>query len=74
MVSEVLLTTATLTLQPPAPFNFSKSDDWPKRIKRFEQYCVASRLSKDPEAKQVSTLLYCLGEEAEDVLSSTNIS
>ena len=65
---------ATLTLQPPAPFNFSKPDDWPKWIKRFEQYRVASGLSKDTEPRQVSTLLYCLGEEAEDVLTSTNIS
>jgi len=65
---------ATLTLQPPAPFNFSKPDDWPKWIKRFEQYRVASGLSKDTETRQVSTLLYCLGEEAEDVLTSTNIS
>ena len=65
---------ATLTLQPPAPFDFSKPDDWPKWIKRFEQYRVVSGLSKDSETRQVSTLLYCLGDEAEDVLSSTNIS
>ena len=65
---------ATLTLQPPALFDFSKPDDWPKWIKRFEQYRVASGLSKDSETRQVSTLLYCLGDEAEDVLSSTNIS
>ena len=65
---------ATLTLQPPALFDFSKLDDWPKWIKRFEQYCVASGFSKDSETRQVSTLLYCLGDEAEDVLSSTNIS
>ena len=65
---------ATLTLQPPAPFDFSQPDDWPQWIKRFEQYRVASGLSKDSETRQVSTLLYCLGDEAEDVLSSTNIS
>ena len=40
----------------------------------MKQYRVASGLSKDSNARQVSTLLYCLGEEAEDVLSSTNIS
>ena len=65
---------ATLTLQPPASFNFAKPDEWPKWIKRSEQYHVALGLSKDSDARQVSTLLYCLGEEAEDVLSSTNIS
>ena len=65
---------ATLTLQPPAPFNFAKPDEWPKWIKHFEQYRLASGLSKDSDTRQVNTLLYCLGEEAEDVLSSTNIS
>ena len=40
--------------------------------RRFEQFCVASGLSEDSEGKQVSTLLYCLGEQAEAVLISTN--
>ena len=44
---------ATLTLQPPAPFDFSKPVDWPKWIKRFEQYRVAPGLSKDSGARQV---------------------
>ena len=65
---------ATLTLQPPASFDFAKPDEWPKWIKRFEQYRVASGLSKDSDARQVRTLLYCLGEEAEDILSSTNVN
>ena len=65
---------ATLTPQPPASFNFAKPAEWPKWVKRFEQYHVASGLSKDSDTRQVSTLLYFLGEGAEDVLSSTNIS
>ena len=68
------LAMATLTLQPPVPFNFAKSDEWPKWIKRFEQYHVASGFSKDTDTRQVSTLLYCLGEEAKNVLSSNNFS
>ena len=35
---------------------------------------MASGLSKEDEERQVSTLLYCLGEEADDVLTSMNIS
>ena len=42
--------------------------------RHFEQYRVASGLSKESEERQVNTLLYCLGEEAEDVLTSTNIA
>jgi len=33
-----------------------------------------SGLSKEDEERQISTLLYCLGEDADDVLTSTNIS
>ena len=33
-----------------------------------------SGLNADPELKQVSTFLYCMGEEAEVVLASTNIT
>ena len=62
------------SLSPPAAFLFDTPDLWPKWKRRFEQYRVASGLSKEAEERQVSTLLYCLGEEAEDILVSTNIS
>ena len=35
---------------------------------------MALGLSKEDEERQVSTLLYCLGEETDDVLTSMNIS
>ena len=61
-------------LQTPAPFPFNSPDKWPKWKKRFEQYHIASGLAKEDDERQVSTLLYCLGEEADDVLTSTNIT
>ncbi len=61
-------------LQPPGPLNFIKPDEWPRWRKRFEQFRIASGLSEETEERQVSTLLYCLGEEAEDVLASTGIT
>ena len=64
------LVMAQLNLRPPEPFDFRNPDDWP----RFEQYRVAAGLTADSEGKQVNTLLYCLGEEAEAVLNSTNAS
>ena len=63
-----------LNLRPPDPFNFRNPDDWPRWKRRFEQYRVAAGLTSDSGAKQVNTLLYCLGEEAEAVLDSTNAS
>ena len=61
-------------LQTPAPFPFNSPDEWPKWKRRFEQYRIASGLAKEDDERQVSTLLYCLGEEADDVLTSTNIT
>ena len=52
----------------------SRPDEWPKWKKRFQQYRSASGLDAESEPRQVDTLLYCLGEEADSVLSSTNIS
>ena len=61
-------------LLPPQPFRFDTPDKWPRLRHRFEQFCVVSGLSKENQEKQVNMLLYCLGEEADDVLISTNIS
>ncbi len=61
-------------LQPPTPFNFSKPEEWSKWKRRFEQYRFASGLADATGARQASTLLYCLGEGAEDVLDTTGIS
>ena len=47
-------------------------DEWPRWRRRFEQFRVASGLAEESATKQVSTLLYCLGEEVESVLTSTN--
>ena len=76
MVSEAgrSMVSFTASLSPPPPFPFDSPDQWPKWKRRFEQYRVAAGLLKEPEERQVSTLLYCLGEEAEDILMSTNIS
>ena len=65
---------ATIQLQPPPPFNFKTPDDWPQWCRRFKQFQVTSGLGEQPAAKQISTLLYCLGKEAEaeSVLTSTN--
>ena len=56
---------AKLRLEPPEPFNFRTPDDWPHWKRRFER--------QNP-VQQVDTLLYCLEEEAEGVLTSTNVT
>jgi len=63
---------AQITLQQPEQFNFRNPDDWSRWKRRFQQFREASGLSEASASKQISTLLYCLGEEAEAVLTSTN--
>ena len=67
-------TMASLHLQPPSTFNFRTPDKCPRWQKRFEQFCFVSGLSDEAEEKQVSTLLYCMGEDADDTLTSTHIT
>ena len=64
----------TLQFRVSEAFSFNKPDEWLKWHKRFEQFRVASGLSAEGQARQVSTLLYRMGEEAEDVLTYTYIT
>ena len=63
---------AEIRLQSPEEFNFRNPDDWPRWKRRFQQFREASGLAEQSGSKQVCTLLYCLGEEAESILTSTN--
>ena len=63
---------AQIRLQPPDPFDFKHPDDWPRWKRRFDQFRIASGLQGEGQVKQVSTLLYCMEEESEAVLTSTN--
>ena len=65
---------AQIQFKLPDPLNFKSPEDWPRWKQHFEQFRVASGLVDEGAKKQVSTLLYCLGEEAETVLASTNIT
>ena len=64
----------TIQLRAPEAFNFKKPDEWLKWHKRFERFRIASGLLAESKGRQVSTLLYCMGEEAKDVLKSTSIT
>ena len=64
---------AGIHFQPLEKFDFKQPDEWPRWLKRFEQFRIASGRSEESDKRQVNTLLYCLGEEGEDLLRSTNI-
>ena len=54
-------------------YNFQTPDEWPRWRRCFEQFRIASGLSTESEECQVSTLLYYLGSESEDILASTSV-
>jgi len=65
---------ASLPLEGPKQFDFSSPDDWPKWIRRFERFREASGLSSKPEERQVNTLIYSMGDKADDILTSFGLS
>ena len=65
---------ASMAFQLSAPFCFGKPDEWPKWKQRFNQFHMASVLFDKSDEYQANTLLYCLGADTEDILSTTNIT
>ena len=60
----------------PAPegFNFDKPDQWPCWIRRFDRYREASGLAQQKDEKQIDTLIYSMGDKAEDILATFTLS
>ena len=60
-------------LNPPEKFNFGDPLAWSRWSSRWSRYREASGLSTRPEREQITTFIYTLGEQAEDVLLSRGI-
>lgn len=65
---------ATFSIQPPEPFDFSRPQEWAKWIRRFERFRLASSLNSSSEENQVNTLIYCMGDEADDILRGLTLT
>ena len=65
---------ATYQISPPEGFPFSKPMEWPKWIHRFESFQSASGLDKKSQESQVNTLLYTMGEEADNIYESLGLT
>mgnify|MGYP001794945622 CR=1 FL=1 len=57
----------------PAKFSF-KADEWIKWVKRFDRFRIATGWDKKERETQVNTFIYSMGEEAEDVFVSFELS
>ena len=49
---------------------FSQPEEWPKWIRRFERFRCATDLMAKSEESQTQTLIYVIGDEDDDILSS----
>lgn len=55
---------------PPEKLDFTRPEQWPEWRQRFQRYRVATKLNMEDGDVQVSTLLYALGTEAEQVFNT----
>ena len=59
---------------PPEPFAFSPPEEWPKWIRRFEWFRLATRLKTKTGENQMSTFIYWMGDDADDNFHSFRLS
>ena len=52
----------------PEAFTFSCPAEWPNRRQRFERFWKVSGLDASDDETQVSTLVYAMGDKADDIL------
>ena len=64
---------ANFQVSPPNKFSF-KPEDWPKWIQRFERFRKATGLDKRGGENQVNTLIYTMGEQADDIFISFELT
>ena len=65
---------ASLAITPPEQFKFSCPHDWPKWIRRFDRFRETSELATKSEERQINTLIYSMGDKADDILASFALS
>ena len=65
---------AAFQIFPPESFNFAQPDEWLQWIRCFERFQEALGLKSKEQTSQVNTLVYCMGDEADDILSSLGLS
>ena len=76
-MTDIELKMASLHISPPEPFDFATPEEWPRwicRLTRFERFWEASGLRANTETSQISTLIYTMGDHAEDILRSFSLT
>ena len=55
-------------------FDFSTPTEWPNWIRHFERFRNASGIADKSQQSQIDTLIYSMGDKADDILQSFNLS
>ena len=58
----------------PDSFDFSKGETWLNWIRRFERFRTLSELNAKDEVTQINSLIYTMGDQAEDILNSFKLN
>ena len=64
----------SVQVSPPEQFNFNRPEHWLKWAQRSERFRCASGLTDKDKAVQVHTLIYSMGDKADDILKSFRLS
>lgn len=72
--SPKMATSGSYQVVGPDSFSFSSPVEWPKWKRRFERFRIASGLTAKSEEEQVNTLIYYMGDTADDILLSFGLS
>ena len=65
---------ASFSITPPGTFTFSQPDNWPQWIHRFERFRQASGLQAKSQESHINTLIYTMGDQADDIFLSFQLS
>ena len=71
---EAVTVAAPYQISPPERFNFNQPEERPRWIRRFERFRQASGLCDKSQESQVNTLIYAMGDEADDILGSLELT
>ena len=61
-------------LSAPEKFNFRNPGSWQTWLQRFERSRSASKLSQDSDDRQIDSLIYAMGKQADDILKSLSLN
>ena len=65
---------ATFQVTSTEPFNFSCPSDWVTWIWQYKHFQIASGINKHSKSTKVNSLIYLMGDQADDILRSFNLS